>query len=140
MMHYKQKAIALDKLCDLDNVAHGIIPAGAELICMCVTDKPVKTIWGGPPVRIATVVYKGEWYAVKDYKIRIVPQTGIALEELSNEDWKTQLARGYPNVPKGAEVKVIDTEFKNLYGHFFKIEWNDNTYYVSPERVKTELE
>ena len=68
-----------------------------------------------------------------------MPQTGIALEELADENWKTQTALGYPNVPKGAEVKVLNTNFKNLYGEFFEIEWNERKYYVRPNCVKTEL-
>lgn len=139
-MHpYRQKAIALRKLCDWGNISQGTIPAGADLVCKYITDKPVMSIWSNRPEVMATVVYIGKQYEVPRYDIRIVPQKGIALEELADENWKTQTALGYPNVPKGAEVKVLNTNFKNLYGEFFEIEWNEHKYYVRPNCVKTEL-
>ena len=39
-----------------------------------------------------------------------------ALQELSDEDWKTQAAHGYPNIPKGATVKVLNEKYQNYYG------------------------
>lgn len=31
----------------------------------------------------------------------------VALEEFADEDWKTQAARKYPNIPKGSIVYVL---------------------------------
>lgn len=39
----------------------------------------------------------------------------ITLEELADEDWKTQLARKYPNIPKGAVVNVLQEDMYNWY-------------------------
>lgn len=60
---------------------------------------------------------------------------GIALRELYDEDWKTQLARKYPNIPKGAEVDVIDN-VSNLYGYFVWVRYNGQSYYVKEEDIK----
>lgn len=53
------------------------------------------------------------------------------LKELANEDYKTQIARGYKNIPKGAMVSVIDDNFNNLYGNFCIVKYKDNTYHVN---------
>lgn len=55
----------------------------------------------------------------------------ITIKELSNEDWKTQLARGYSNIPANATVKVIETKINNFYGQWCLVEYNGNRYYVS---------
>ena len=60
----------------------------------------------------------------------------IALTEISNEDWKTQLAQGYPNVPKGSEVKILQRDFRNFYGRWVLIQWNGNKYYTRMEYIK----
>lgn len=61
----------------------------------------------------------------------------ITLKELADEDWKTQLARKYPNVPKGAKVKILQEDYINFYGGpWSRIEWNDNWYWVSPKDLK----
>lgn len=59
----------------------------------------------------------------------------ITLKELCDEDWKTQLARKYPNIPKGAEVDVIDN-VSNFYGYFVWVNYNDQSYYVKEEDIK----
>lgn len=59
----------------------------------------------------------------------------IALKELSNEDYRTQLARGYSNIPKGSEVEVLGT-LKNFYGEFARVSYEGNTYYVAPKFLK----
>lgn len=59
----------------------------------------------------------------------------IALKELYDEDWKTQLALKYPNIPKGAEVDVIDTAF-NFYGNFMLVNYNGQRYHVKREDIK----
>ena len=53
------------------------------------------------------------------------------LKELANEDYKTQIARGYKNIPKGAIVSVIDDNFNTLYGSFCIVKYKDNTYHVN---------
>ena len=55
----------------------------------------------------------------------------VALKSLADQDWKTQLARGYSNVPMGAVVSVTNEEFTNLYGSWCEIIWNNCHYYVS---------
>ena len=37
----------------------------------------------------------------------------VALNTLANQDWKTQLARGYSNIPNMAIVDVIEENFTN---------------------------
>lgn len=49
------------------------------------------------------------------------------LQEISDEDWETQLAQGYPNIPKGEKVLYIKT-FRNFYGEYIRIKWNNNYY------------
>ena len=61
----------------------------------------------------------------------------IALEELADEDWKTQLALKYPNVPKDTTVNVLRENMNNLYGGpWTRIEWNGNFYWVNPMSLK----
>ena len=61
----------------------------------------------------------------------------IALEELANEDWKTQLALKYPNIPKGAEVGIIEENYYNFYGGpWTRVEWNGNWYWVDPSKLR----
>ena len=51
----------------------------------------------------------------------------ITLQEIFDEDWKTQLAQGYPPIPKGEKVLYIKT-FQNCYGEYIRIKWNNNYY------------
>lgn len=60
---------------------------------------------------------------------------GIALEELGNEDYMTQAAKGYPNIPKGAEVEYIDM-VQNMYGVYMKVLYGENLYYVNPRLIE----
>ena len=61
----------------------------------------------------------------------------IALEELADEDWKTQLARKYQNVPKDAVVSIVQEGMYNWYGGpWTRIEWNGNFYWVKPAALK----
>lgn len=53
----------------------------------------------------------------------------IANTELADSDWKTQLARGYGNIPKGAEVKYIG-EMKNFYGIYARVLYDGRVYDV----------
>ena len=61
----------------------------------------------------------------------------IALKELADEDWKTQHARKYSNIPPGAEVEIIEENYDNFYGGpWTRVEWKDNLYWVDPEQLK----
>ena len=55
----------------------------------------------------------------------------VALSSLCDQDWKTQLAHKYPNVPEGAIVEVTNDNFQNFYGSWCEIMWNNTHYYVA---------
>lgn len=55
----------------------------------------------------------------------------IALKTLADQDWKTQLAQGYSNIPVDAIVEVTNEEFNNFYGSWCEVFWNNHHYYVS---------
>ena len=57
--------------------------------------------------------------------------TYIAKKELADEDWKTQLALGYKNIPKSAECKFIKS-IRNFYGNYILVEYDNHTYYINP--------
>lgn len=58
----------------------------------------------------------------------------VALQSFMSEDWKTQAARGYGCVPKGAIVDFVKM-VRNLYGTYVLIEYNGNLYYTHPSNV-----
>ena len=61
----------------------------------------------------------------------------IALKELADEDWKTQHARKYSNIPASAEVEIIEENYDNFYGGpWTRVEWKDNLYWVDPKQLK----
>lgn len=61
----------------------------------------------------------------------------IALEELSDEDWKTQAARKYPNIPRGSIVNVLQEDYYNFYGGpWTRVEWSGNWYWVRANKLK----
>lgn len=61
----------------------------------------------------------------------------ITLKELADEDWKTQHARKYSNIPAGAEVEIIKEDYYNFYGGpWIRVEWKDNLYWVDPIQLK----
>ena len=39
----------------------------------------------------------------------------VALTTLADQDWKTQLARGYSNIPANSIVEVINENYVNLW-------------------------
>ncbi len=47
----------------------------------------------------------------------------ITLQEIFDEDWKTQLACGYPPIPKGEKVLYVKT-----CGSCVRIKWNNTIY------------
>lgn len=55
----------------------------------------------------------------------------VTLKTLADQDWKTQLARGYSNIPANAVVEVENDDFTNFYGNWCIVKWNGNSYYVS---------
>lgn len=57
----------------------------------------------------------------------------VAKKSLCDQDWKTQLARGYVNIPENAVVKVIKEDVVNLYGTWVMVEYKGNNYYVSKD-------
>lgn len=59
----------------------------------------------------------------------------IAICNLSDEDYKTQLARGYDDIPAGAEVEFYGY-FTNFYGRFAQVKYKGNTYSVPPYGIK----
>lgn len=60
-----------------------------------------------------------------------------ALSRIYDEDWKTQSARGYSDIPAGSRVLVLRENVKNLYGSWIQVFWNGNTYYTSAKSVST---
>ena len=61
----------------------------------------------------------------------------IALEELADEDWKTQLAQKYPNIPKGSIVNVLQEDYYNFYGGpWTRVEWKNRQYWIKPDKIK----
>ena len=50
-------------------------------------------------------------------------------KKLCDEDWKTQAAQGYPDIPKNTEVQYIE-EITNFYGRYAKVRWAGTVYYV----------
>lgn len=65
---------------------------------------------------------------------------GVTLTEVHDEDWKTQVAQGYSNIPPYTIVDVVDEDFYNFYGSWYKVVWNDILYYVSKESVSLDPE
>ena len=54
------------------------------------------------------------------------------VREVADENWKTQLARGYKNIPKDTQVEVVGFT-NNLYGHFIDVKYNGIRYSVKPQ-------
>lgn len=63
----------------------------------------------------------------------------VTKRELCDQDWKTQLAKGYPNIPKGEEVTFF-RKYNNMYGTFCDVFWNGNIYSVRKEDLIYEQE
>ena len=67
-----------------------------------------------------------------EYRILIKSDIVVTKRELCDQDWKTQLAKGYPNIPKGEEV-IFFRKYNNMYGTFCDVFWNGNIYSVRKE-------
>lgn len=60
----------------------------------------------------------------------------VALREIYDEDWKTQSARKYPNIPAGMRVVVITENYVNLYdGPWTRVMWDGNMYWTNPDSI-----
>lgn len=57
------------------------------------------------------------------------PRTAITKRELSDEDWKTSLARGKKPIPKGETVEILQM-IRNFYGEYYWVKYRGETYYV----------
>jgi len=61
----------------------------------------------------------------------------IATEDIYDEDCKTQLARKYPDIPKGSIVNILEEDYYNWYGGpWTRVEWNGNLYWTSSKKLK----
>lgn len=52
-----------------------------------------------------------------------------------DEDWKTQLARGYKDIPKDTELKIVGFT-NNLYGNFIDVLYEGNRYSINPSKLE----
>ena len=60
----------------------------------------------------------------------------VALREIYDEDWKTQSARKYQNIPAGVRVIVITENYVNLYGGpWTRVMWDENMYWTKPDSI-----
>lgn len=62
-----------------------------------------------------------------------------AKRELSDEDWKTQLAKKYGNIPAGAKV-TIEGVVTNFYGTYASVRYNGRHYYVDLDDLEYRTE
>ncbi len=58
-----------------------------------------------------------------------------ALREIYDEDFKTQAALKYPNIPKGEIVEYLG-EFRNFYGDYVKVLWNNRRYNTTWDKLE----
>ncbi len=61
-------------------------------------------------------------------------RTFTTKRECSDGDWKTQLARGYPNIPEGRRVHFCKL-WMNMEGVWARVSWQGRTYDVRPEAL-----
>lgn len=62
-----------------------------------------------------------------------------AKRELYDEDWKTQLAKNYGNIPAGAKV-TLEGMMCNFYGTFAEVRYNGRHYYVKSSELEYRTE
>lgn len=53
----------------------------------------------------------------------------------SDGDWKTQLAKGYPNIPEGRPVH-FDRLWMNMEGVWARVHWQGRSYDVRPDALR----
>lgn len=57
------------------------------------------------------------------------------LKEIYDEDFKTQAALKYPNIPKGEIVEYLG-EFYNFYGRYVRVLWNNRKYDTTWDKLE----
>ena len=57
---------------------------------------------------------------------------------VADEDWKTQMAQGYPDIPANEEVEMVQREYINYYGKWCIIRWNGHIYYTLKRNIREE--
>ena len=61
---------------------------------------------------------------------------GVMNTDASNEDWKTAMAHNQRKLMKGERVEIIDTDYQNFYGSYYRVKAKDNEmYYVNKSAV-----
>ena len=55
---------------------------------------------------------------------------GITKRTVWNEDYKTAIAKKQGVIPKNEEVKIIE-KFRNLYGVYYLVEYQNESYYIN---------
>ena len=58
-----------------------------------------------------------------------------ALREIHDEDFMTQAALKYPNIPANEIVEYIN-EFRNFYGHYVRVLWNSRVYDTTWDKLE----
>ena len=58
-----------------------------------------------------------------------------ALREIYDEDYETQMALKYPNIPKGEIVEYLGA-LHNFYGDYVKVLWNNRTYVTTWDKLE----
>lgn len=80
---------------------------------------------------------KLEFMGLSDGKIYAI-RPGMKVKticSIPDENWKTQLAKGYANIPEDTELTIIDF-LHNCYGNYLKVMYNGHIYYIDPTIVK----
>ena len=57
------------------------------------------------------------------------------LREIYDEDFMTQAALKYPNIPVSEIVEYVN-EFHNFYGHYVRILWNNRAYDTTWDKLE----
>ncbi len=57
------------------------------------------------------------------------------LRKIYDEDFMTQVALKYPDIPAGEIVEYVD-EFRNFYGYYIRILWNNRVYDTTWDKLE----
>ena len=57
------------------------------------------------------------------------------LREIYDEDFITQAALKYPNIPASEIVKYVN-EFYNFYGYYVRVLWNNRVYDTTWDKLE----
>ena len=57
------------------------------------------------------------------------------LREIYDEDFKTQVALKYPNIPANEIVEYMN-EFHNFYGYYVRVLWNNRVYDTTWDKLE----